>query len=167
MKQKKIFAFFFFPLIYVTLASVVVLGMGVAILLDFYVYSNLTLIKSELATMTLFLLALSIGLFLIFRDRILITKNRCEERLYNKVVKEISIDNIKRIIVTKTPFNRSATVNRKSIIIDDGTFQAKDIPLNNYHSCPRNVSWIIMDYSIKRLKIIKDTLLEIPIEWNE
>ncbi len=165
MKQQKIFAFYFFPLIYVTLASIIVLGFGVAIMLDYYIYNDLTLIKSELVTMALFLSALLIGLFLILRDRILIAENRCEERLYNKIVKEISVENKKRIIISKTSFTRSAAVKRKSIIIDDGMFKTEEIPLNNYHHCPRNVSWIIMDYSIIRLKCIKEILSEVPIEW--
>lgn len=165
MKQQKIFAYYFFPIIYVIFAGVVAAGLGTAVILDYYVYNDLTLIKSELTMMVAFLLALMLGLFLIFRDKVLITKDCCIEKLYNKTVKEIDVNKIKRIIVTQTPFTRSANVKRKSIVIDDGTFRVEDLPLNNYHFCPRSVSWIIMDYSTKRLKNIKEILLEVPVEW--
>lgn len=168
MKKTKIFAFYFFPIMYVILGGIISVGIGVGIILDYYVYHDFILMKSEWGLLALCLLTLALGLFLIFRDKVLVTNDCCVEKLYNKTVKEISRDKIKRIIVTRTPFNlRGGDVRRKSIIIDDGTFQEADLPKNCFHHCPRDVTWILIDYSVKRLQKIKAVFSEAPIEWKD
>ena len=159
MKKQRIFAFYFFPIIYVILGGIMSIGMGIAIILDLYVYNNFKLIKSEWITLSIFILVVAFGIFLIFRDKITITDDCCIEKLYNKTIKTINYNNIKRIIVTRTPFKlKGGTVKRKSIIIDDGTFQEANLPINCFHYCPKNVSWILIDYSTKRIQKIKTVL---------
>jgi len=124
--------------------------------------------KGDWGLLAVSLFALALGLFFMLRDKVLVKDDCCVEKLYNKTVKEIGRDKIKRIIVTRTPFyTMGGDVRRKSIIIDDGTFQETDLPKNCFHHCPRNVSWIFMDYSVKRLQNIMTIFWEVPIEWKD
>lgn len=89
-----------------------------------------------------------------------------------KAVKSLCVDEIKRIIVYTVPLRGSKLT--EAIIIDDGTFSIyKDVTYPFSKKAVIKERWIVIQYSWKRLQMIKAILPNCPIEeidstgWND
>ena len=151
----KIRAFWFYPLLIYILVPVVFSLVAVAIIVVGEITGLILLVPSGLVIIY--------GIISYFKDKIIISDDCCSEYVFNKLVKKMDKNNIVRIAVVNRMYKRRGEYPIRTIIIDDGTFNISDLKNNIESRCLKNVSWIMMDYSKKRIRLLSESL-NVPVE---
>ena len=113
------------------------------------------------------LLSLTVVLWIIelviyLKTIITVDSQKCCDIRYGKTIKTLENSKIQKITVLHFPKGNHPI----SIILDDGTFDCLH-PSNKiiFQNSPKEVSWISLDYTKHRLKLLKTTFEKCPIVY--